>query len=268
MKKSILKICLSFVFVFMLLSNVASAKSIKFVQIADTMFGRGGNQAQTNLDNAIDDINKMKDIDFVVFTGDNLRIGQEDILRAFLKDIKKLNKPYYIVTGDRDLNKSKKLDRELYSKILHKELGRKSPKSTNYVFKKDNVVFIVVDGAKELVNTPSGFFMPETLEWVDNQLNLYKDNKVVILQHFPLAHRTKNDMLYTPNAMEYLKLINKHDNVISVVTGHFNINDEVSYSGVYHITTPSIFYNKCYKIIEIDEDNGYQIFTSLVEMDK
>ena len=255
-------------FVMILLTNTASAKSIKFIQIADAMYGRGNNEAQGILDKAIADINKMNDIDFVVFSGDNITVGKKELLTAFIEDAKNLNKPFYIVTGDRDLNKSKKLDRDTYADIIHEEMGFRSPKSTNYVFQKDKVVFIVVDGAKELINTPSGFFMPETLDWLETQLNKYKDSKVVILQHFPIAHKTKNDTLYTPNAIEYLKLISRHDNVIGVVTGHFNMNDELFYNGVYHITTPSLYTNKCYKVIEIDEDHGFQIFTSLVEMDK
>ena len=146
-------------------------------------------------------------------------------------------------------------------------MGRKSPETLNYTFKKGNVTFIVVDGAKDFITMPNGYFNSTTLEWLENQIKLNKDNKIVLLQHFPVANKTNNDLLYTANAVQYLKLINQYDNIISVVAGHFNKNDEVSLNGIYYIVTPSLQQN-CYKIIEIDEDNGYQIFTSLVKMDE
>ena len=114
---------------------------------------------------------------------------------------------------------------------------------------------------------PNGYFNKTTLNWLEEQIKLNNKNKIVILQHFPVANKTSNDLMYTANAVEYLKLINKYDNVISVVSGHFNKNDEISLNGIYYIVTPSLTQN-CYKIIEIDEDNGYQIFTSLVKMEE
>ncbi len=258
------KLIIILAFAFSLLCNMAYAKSLKFVQITDVLYGKAN--SVENLQKAIDDINKMNDIDFVVFTGDNTAKADSDLLKDFTNDIKKLNKPYYVVVGDRDVSKSKHMEKEVYSKKLHKYLGRKSPKTLNYTFKKDDIIFIVVDGAKDFITMPNGYFNSTTMEWLENQIKLNQKNKVVILQHFPIANKTSNDLLYTANAIEYLKMINKYDNVISVVSGHFNKNDEVSLNGIYYIVTPSLTQN-CYKIIEIDKENGYQIFTSLVRND-
>lgn len=259
------KLLLLFVFLFFTLCNCCEAKSVKFVQVTDVMYGK--NNANEILEKAVEDINEMKDIDFVVFTGDNTAGANLDYLQGFVKTVQKLNKPFYMVVGDRDVAKSKHLEKEVYAKKLHKLLGRKSPETLNYTFKKGNVTFIVVDGAKDFITMPNGYFNSTTLEWLENQIKLNKDNKIVLLQHFPVANKTNNDLLYTANAVQYLKLINQYDNIISVVAGHFNKNDEVSLNGIYYIVTPSLQQN-CYKIIEIDEDNGYQIFTSLVKMDE
>ena len=259
------KLLLLFVFLFFTLCNCCEAKSVKFVQVTDVMYGK--NNANEILEKAVKDINEMKDIDFVVFTGDNTAGANLDYLQGFVKTVQKLNKPFYMVVGDRDVAKSKHLEKEVYAKKLHKLLGRKSPETLNYTFKKGNVTFIVVDGAKDFITMPNGYFNSTTLEWLENQIKLNKDNKIVLLQHFPVANKTSNDLLYTANAVQYLKLINQYDNIISVVSGHFNKNDEVSLNGIYYIVTPSLQQN-CYKIIEIDEDNGYQIFTSLVKMDE
>ena len=259
------KLLLLFVFLFFTLCNCCEAKSVKFVQVTDVMYGK--NNANEILEKAVKDINEMKDIDFVVFTGDNTAGANLDYLQGFVKTVQKLNKPFYMVVGDRDVAKSKHLEKEVYAKKLHKLLGRKSPETLNYTFKKGNVTFIVVDGAKDFITMPNGYFNSTTLEWLENQIKLNKDNKIVLLQHFPVANKTNNDLLYTANAVQYLKLSNQYDNIISVVAGHFNKNDEVSLNGIYYIVTPSLQQNCC-KIIEIDEDNGYQIFTSLVKMDE
>lgn len=245
--------------------NSCYAKSVKFVQITDVMYGK--NNSAELLSKAVEDINKMSDIDFVVFTGDNTAGANVEFLNAFVKEAKKLNKPFYITVGDRDVSKSRHLEKEVYAKKLHKLLGYKSPKTLNYTFKKSNITFIVVDGAKDFITMPNGYFNKTTLNWLEEQIKLNNKSKIVILQHFPVANKTSNDLMYTANAVEYLKLINKYDNVISVISGHFNKNDEISLNGIYYIVTPSLTQN-CYKIIEIDEDNGYQIFTSLVKMEE
>lgn len=260
------KILLTFICCFTMFFNIVEAKSVKFVQITDVMFGKNDSQAQ--LQKAVSEVNKMSDIDFVVFTGDNTSTANDALLKSFIKESKNLNKPFYIVVGDRDVSKSKRMEKEVYAQKLHKYLGAKYPKSLNYTFsvKKSKTLFVAVDGAKDFITMPNGYFNPETLKWLENVIQQNKDKKIVILQHFPIANKTNNDLMYTANAVEYLKLINKYDNVISVVAGHFNKNDEVSLNGIYYIVTPSLAQG-CYKIIEIDEDNGFQIFTSLVRMD-
>ena len=139
------------------------------------------------------------------------------------------------------------------------------PKKTNYTFKKGDIVFIVVDGSKELIPTMSGYYNKNTIEWVNKQLTKYSTNKVVILQHFPLANKADNEYYYTYNILEYMQMLSKHNNVIAIVTGHYNKNDEIMHNGIYHITTPRSS-DGSYKIIDIDADNNYEIYTLLKEI--
>lgn len=261
------KLLFIFICCFVMLFNTVEAKSVKFVQITEAMIGK--TNAQDILHQAVAEINEMSDIDFVVFTGDNTSVANQTLLKTFVTEAKKLNKPFYVTVGDRDVAKSKHLEKEVYAKKLHQMLGYKSPQTLNYTFsvKKSKILFVVVDGAKDFITMPNGYFNPETLKWLEEQIQQNKNKKIVIVQHFPIANKTSNDLMYTANAVEYLKLINKYDNIISVVSGHFNKNDEISLNGIYYIVTPSLLQG-CYKVIEIDEDNGYQIFTSLVRMEK
>ena len=258
------KLILIFTLAISLMTNICEAKSIKFVQITDTQYSTAGMNEE--LTNAITQINKMKDINFVVFTGDNVAMAGEENLNGFIKATEKLKKPFYLVVGDKDVSKSKKMPKEVYAKKLHKLLGRKSPKTLNYSFysKKKDIAFIVVDGAKDFLNMPNGYFNKTTMKWLKKELEKNRSKKIVLLQHFPVATKNTNEMVMTANAKEYLNLINDYGNVIAVISGHFNMNDENLIHNVYFVETPSLKQN-CYKIIEIDPDNEYQVFTSLIQ---
>ena len=253
------KILLFFIAIFVCLQTVY-AKDIKFAQITD-MYYRGNSDV---MDKIIRDINKTPDIDFVVFTGNNIGKPSEANLKRFLIDAKRLNKPYYVVLGNKDVSKSHNLDKKTYMSMV-KRYNKFHPKTTNYTFKKGDIVFVVVDGSKELIPSMNGFYNKDTIEWVDKQLVKFSKNKVVILQHFPLVNKPNNEYYYTYNILEYMQMLSKHNNVIAVVTGHYNKNDEIMYNGVYHITSPRSA-EGTYKIIDIDTTNGNTVYTVLKDI--
>lgn len=259
MKKFVLYLCL-LISACIFFAQSVNAKNIKFAQVTDVLYR--GSSAQ--LDKIISDINKTSDIDFVVFTGNNIGKPKENNLKNFMNDVKHLNKPYYIVLGNKDISKTHDMDKKTYMKLVRK-VNRLHPSETNYVFKKNDVIFIVADGSKELIPSVNGFYNHDTIAWVDKQLTKYAKNKVVILQHFPLANKPNNEFYYTYNILEYMQMLSRHNNVIAVVTGHYNKNDEVMYNGVYHITTPNASQGY-YKIIDIEADNNYGVYTLLKEI--
>ena len=255
-----MKKLLLLIFIFILGISGVFAKNIKFAQITDIYY-KGNSDI---LDKIVKDINKTPDIDFIVFTGNNIGKPDENNLKRFLIDAKRLNKPIYIVLGNKDVSKSHNLDKKTYMNVVRK-YNKFHPKSTNYTFKKGDIVFIVVDGSKELIPSMNGFYNKDTIAWVDKQLTKYANNKVVILQHFPLVNKPNNEYYYTYNILEYMQMLSKHNNVLAVITGHYNKNDEVMYNGVYHITSPRSA-EGTYKIIDIDVANGNAVYTILKEV--
>ena len=235
-------------------------KAVKFVQVTDVMF----KDYSLPLEKVIQDINRTPDIDFVVFTGNNIAKPNMDCLNNFLNETKHIKKPYYVLLGNKDISKTKNMDKKTYLKTVRR-YNRTHPSVTNYSFRKGDIVFIVVDGSKELVPTPNGFYNKETIDWLDKQLTKNAKYKVVILQHFPLANKPKNEAYLTYNVLEYMQMLSQHDNVLAVISGHYDKNDEVTYNGVYHITTPSVG-KGVYKIIDIDENGG--VYTLLKEIQK
>ncbi len=230
-----------------------SAKDLRFVQITDVKYTK---KAETNiLKDAIKEINKQKDIDFVVFTGNNILKPNPTDLEFFVKEVKKLRKPVFIIIGDRDVNKYKEMSKKQYITYLKKHMRNFNYNNFNYTFEKKGVVFFVVDGSKDVIPSTNGYFKEDVLEWVDANLDLNKKKNVVILQHYPLIPPTKNENYYTLKAEKYLDIINKHKNVKAVIAGHFGVNKEETVNGVVHISTGALPNYRVIDIIDCNSDN-------------
>lgn len=256
--KNISLILLTVTFLFVV-SLPTLAKNVVFAQVTDINYRKSSDE----LVRIIKDINKNQDINFVVFTGNNIGKPTKPNLRNFLHDLKSLNKPYYIILGNKDVLKTNDLDKATYFNIVRK-YNRFHPKTSNYTFKKGDVVFIVVDGSKDLIPSPNGFYSKDTISWLDKQLTKNAKSKVIILQHFPIVNKPNNDFYYTYNILEYMQMLSKHTNILAVVSGHYDKNDEVIHNGVLHITTPKSS-NGCYKIIDVDSQNN-AVYTLLKDV--
>lgn len=233
--------------------GTCEAKDLRFVQISDVRYS-AGNDNQT-FANVIQDVNKQKNVEFVVFTGDNLNKPSVDDLDGFIKEAKKLNCPYYVVIGDKDVNKLKHLSKIEYAKYLKKHIRKYKPETPSYTFIKNDIVFIVVDGAKDVIPGTNGYFKEDVLTWLDSELTKNKDKNVIILQHFPIIPPAEKESYYTFKPEEYMKVLIKHNNVKAVISGHFGVNNEQSVRGVSHISTSGIPDYRIIDIMDADTSN-------------
>lgn len=253
---------------------MAMARDVKFVQITDSHFSsssaeytqREVERSQEVLQNTIKDINTIADLDFVVFTGDNIDTANSDDLKKFLKIANGLKSPYYIVIGNHEVFKSQKLDKLEYMRIVRQYSKSCKPHSANYIFQKNGITFFVVDGAKEVIPGPSGYYKKDTLKWLDKNLLKHKKDTVVILQHFPIVEPYYNRTHTTYNVKDYENVLKKHKNVIAIFSGHYHANAEKMVDGIYHVSTPALVESPHnFKVIEIVKKDGgnYQIYTQL-----
>ncbi len=229
------------------------AADMRFVQVSDINFSES--QKIEILEKFVDEINSQKNIEFVVFTGDNLNRPVKTDLEAFLKEVKKLNCPFYIVIGDHDVNKHKDLSKIQYIKTIKKKIRKYKPEAPNYVFEKDGVIFIVVDGSKDVIPGTNGFYKEETLKWLEVELSLFSDKNVIIFQHFPLIPPSEREAYYTFKPENYLQLLNNHQNVKAVISGHFGVNREQDVNGVLHISTAPLPQYRVIDILDYDTPN-------------
>ena len=265
MKKFIIIQVISLIFA-VIAGSSAYAGNIKFVQVTDTHFSKSKEYTGEILENTIKDINKLKGVSFVVFTGDNLARPNEGDLIAFVRMVNKLNVPYYLIVGDHDLYKQGGMSKANFYKIVKDNNILYKGAKPNYVFKKNGFVFIIVDGAKEVIPGSIGYYKDDTLKWLDSQLTKYEKEPVIILQHFPIVEpkEHKSHRVYQPE--KYFAVLEKHNNVIAIISGHYHINGEKMENGIYHISTPTLLSPpNYYKIIDIVTTPGFSpmIYTEL-----
>lgn len=269
MKKFLTVILGLFVVLFAAVTS-AKAENIKFVQIADAHLDTSSDYSKNVLKSAVADINSQTDISFVVFTGDNINRPTPENLRKFVDIVSGLKVPYYVALGNHDVYKSQDMSKVRYFEILREKHKFYPQRHSNYMFRKDNFVFLIVDGAKEVIPGSVGYYRPDTLEWVDKKLTDNKDKQVVIFQHFPIEYPEGVDIKThkTYRVEDYQELLEKHHNVLAVVTGHFHLNSESMKNGIYHISSPSIIaVPQSYKIIDIVTTKEFSpiIYTQLRE---
>ncbi len=263
-----------FIIIVLLFAPQVFAENIKFIQVTDAHMAKNSQYSQKVLKATIDDINKQQNVSFVVFTGDNINYAQEEDLRIFTSIVKKLNVPYYVVIGNHDVYKTGGMSKVQYLEILRESNFKIRQKKPNYKWHQKGFEFLIVDGAKEVIPGPAGYFKKDTLKWLDKTLTKNKRRTVVIFQHFPIEYpdgaegRLKTHKTY--KVEDYKEIIDRHHNVLAIVSGHLHTNGENMKNGVYHISTPSLLaMPHSYKIIDIVTMKDFSpiIYTQLREVD-
>lgn len=272
--KKFLLLLLGIFFTVVCTASKVLAENIKFIQITDAHLSVDSEYSQKVLKSAVEDINNQQDVSFVIFTGDNINNPTPENLREFVKIVSKLKVPYYVAVGNHDVYKSKDMSKVRYYQILRETNIFYPQRSANYAFKKNDFVFLIVDGAKEIIPGSGGYYRESTLNWLDKELTKYADKSVIILQHFPVEYpegsevRLKTHKTYRDE--DYKEILGKHKNVLAVITGHFHTNYETMKDGVYHINSPSLIaLPQSYKIIDIitTKDFSPLIYTQLREFE-
>lgn len=239
---------------FLFTTIIAFSADMRFVQVDSALFNAEESVSVKKLENLIADINRQKNVEFVIFSGDNIAKAKKENLECFLKIANNLKAPYYIILGGKDVNKQKHLGKKEYLQITKaKNRAHRKIESPNYVIEKKDIVFIIVDGSKEVITSSMGYYRPTTLEWLENQLSFYKDKNIIILQHFPLIPPSNKESRFTYKPNEYLEILNNYKNVKAIFAGNFGINSETENNGILHFTTSNA---PQYRIVDIMNYNS------------
>ena len=264
------------ILVFLIFSTAAYAKNLKFVQVTDVHLSSDGSTfsnrdvtfSAQNLKKAISSINKLNNVDFVVFSGDNIDVSNEKDLRIFCEITKNLKVPYYIIPGNHDAYKLFGISKETYMNIVREyDKYQKSNKTYFYFFPTPDFIVIMMDGVTPTIPSTHGYYSDEMISWLDDVLTKYKNKKAIIIQHFPLIPPYNNKSHEVLEPEKYFEILTRHENVFAILSGHYHTGKMMHDNGIYHISTPALIeYPPKYRVIEID--SNFNLKTELIDLNK
>ena len=237
-----LKYILTIFLMFFALS--ANAQTLKFALVSDVHYETSTKLtiSQKALNGFVSRINEGN-YDFVVFLGDNIEKSRKENLESFLKTIKNIKVPYYIVLGNNDAHKISGMTKQEFMEIVKKRNPYQNSLSPSYTFSPAaGIECIVLDGTSSFMPSTHGVFTDKTLEWYDKTLTKNKDKAVFVFQHVPYQEPYDDPSHNILDKYQYKYILDKHNNIFLIASGHYHrgafSTDE---KGVNHISSPALY---------------------------
>lgn len=243
---------------------------LKFVQISDNHFLKNAPnttfkmiaEAPKLIDDAVDQVNSIPNVDFVMFTGDLIDKPFEKELHAILPYLEKLNAPWYFSFGNHDICIGGYLSKKVYFDILREANPNFSYTKPYYSFvPKHGYKVIVLDSNIDTELTSQGYIYPEQLEWLDNELASSKKDVVLIFSHVPLVEPFPSPNHRMRNAEQVMDVIEKYKNPIGVFTGHYHAAKIVQKGNILYVMSPALIsYPNAFRVVTITNKKNRVIF--------
>jgi 3',5'-cyclic AMP phosphodiesterase CpdA len=181
-------------------------------------------------------------VDAVVFSGDCINSPFKNNLDGFLKLAKTLKYPWYATVGNHDVRFGGEISKDLFFKNMS-ENNSDMPKLENITYYASKPMkgykILFLDAVITDRVTSLGYFPEEELKWLDKELSDSPDDKFILVQHHPVVPCIKSTDHYVLNAEQYLNVIDKHKNVVAVMSG-ISLTRVTERNNVLHISTPAL----------------------------
>lgn len=259
------------------------AITLKFAQLSDTHITDNADTSYKVLSNskqlleaAVEQLNELPDLDFVMFTGDMVNDPTKENYSDFFAILSELKYPSLMALGNHDVAPAgyPGLSRANVLSIFRKCNPNFTFDKSYYAFtpKKDFRV-IVLDLTIDENESANGQISQEQLAFLDNELKANPEKIIVIFQHFPVVEPFKSESHKVFNANEYLKTVQQHKNPVLILTGHYHVTKIVRQDNIIHVTSPSLVtYPNAFRLISITNFSDRAVFdfdfkeTKLVEI--
>lgn len=220
--------------------------TLDFVQISDTHISQNSNtpykalgSSGDLLKDAVEQINDIVGLDFVLFTGDMVDSARYDNFYDFYKILTKLKYPSLNAFGNH----------EFYGGMSKEEvLATVKGYNPNYIFNDTYYAFspktdyriIVLDSTIKNQNTSMGEISNEQLAFLDDELANNQDKVVVIAMHHPPVQPFISKDHSIVNASEFNEILLKYRNPIVVLSGHYHAAKIRRIGNIVYVSTPSM----------------------------
>ena len=230
------------IIILLVFSFLVQAQTIRFAHITDTHIGSG--TSAEDLKRTITDINSLKDINFVISSGDITEFGSDEELKQAKSMIDQLNKPWYIVPGNHD-SKWSESGNNSFVRIFGCE---------EFSFEENGYLFIGTASGPNMRMAP-GLVPHEQIAYLDSILTNMKnpEQPIIFINHYPLDESLSN----------WYKIIDqlKTRNIQATLLGHGHRNKLLNFEGIPGVMGRSNLRAKQdtggYNIVTIKKDTMY-----------
>jgi len=237
MKKPLL-LCL---FIFLAFITQAQFKPFRFAFVTDTHIGSPNGGAEEDLRRTVKDINAMKDIAFVVITGDITELGTNEEIRLAKQILDSLNVPWYIIPGNHDTGWS-----ESGGVMFTTVFG-----SDKFSFEYNGIRFLGC-ASGPYVRMSDGHVPRDAVNWLDKELEKVKKvQPVIFLNHYPLDNGLDNWYEVTDRLRQH--------NTWAALCGHGHANKAMNFEGIPGVMSRSNLRAKAavggYNLVDVRSDS-------------
>jgi outer membrane protein assembly factor BamB/predicted MPP superfamily phosphohydrolase len=233
--------CLCVIFILSFLQIKAQNQGWKFAHVSDTHIGN--ETANEDLQRTVKDINANAELQFVVISGDITEFGSNEELYTARSILNGLNKPWYIIPGNHDMNWS--------------ESGGNSFKTIfgaeTFAFKHNGFLFLGTNCGPNMRMSP-GQVPRENIVWLDSVINVTpKQVPIIFVNHYPQDSALNN----------WYEIIDrlKTRNIQLLLCGHGHSNHHLNFEGIPGVMGRSNLRAKDsvggYNIVTISRDSVY-----------
>lgn len=193
--------------------HAAKGSRVRFAFLADLHISDVATNVE-DLEISVNDINNLKDIDFVIFAGDITEFGSDEEIELAKSIISRLNIPYYVLSGNHD-SKWSESGCNTFAKVFGYEY---------FSFDAGGVQFIGTNSGPNMRMAPA--LVPrEAMVWLDSVTRaLPREKPVVFINHYPLD----DAMLNYAQVIDMLKRVN----IQASLCGHGHSNRLMDFSGI------------------------------------
>lgn len=245
----LLSVLVIFGVLFALSCPEAFARTLKFAVASDLHYSankfsdseRDLSKTSKILNGFVDRMNE-NNYDFVIFLGDNIDKSNTDNLNGFLKAVKNIKAPYYLVMGNHDVHKISGLEKKAYLETVSQmSKYQRNARESYYFYPTSDVIVIVLDNVSSGMPSSHGIFTQKTVKWLDEVLEKNKNKKALIFQHVPFVEPYKNVSHEILEKADYRAVLSRHDNILAVFAGHYHKEGTTKDDkGITHVNVPAM----------------------------
>ena len=203
------------------------------------------------LADAIEQINAIKGLDFVMFGGDMVDYACEENYKEFFTMLSKLKYPSLNAFGNHDF--SENFTKEQVLETVKEYNPNYTFSDTYYAFSpKTDYRIIVLDGTIKNQVTSRGQLGNEQLAFLDNEIFQNQDKIIVIAMHYASIEPFMAKEHSLIDSKDFNEIVMKYKNPIIVLSGHYHAAKIRKIGNLVYVSTPSmVTYPMAFRHIKI-----------------